>query len=175
MSTSIEMHVDPASFRQLRSELYGFDRALLGKLNSRIKRAVEPVKAEAESNAAVLAGITDKRGKKSGIARAYENGKHGVKIKVGGRTTSAGMDAVVRLIQENKGAAIAEFAASGHTDAGKALVDRLSQLGSPGRFAWKAMDAHKTEIEAQIKDEVDKTVAEFNAKVAAGDYQGVLI
>lgn len=168
------MEVDPVAFRRLRQELYGFDKELLGKLNSRIKRAVEPVRSEAMGNAGALAGITDDKGRPTSIAKAYLGGRQNVKVKVGGRTATTGQDSVVRLVFENKGAAIAEFAAVGHTPQGQALVDRLSRLGSPGRFAWSAMDAHEAEVLAAVRDEVAKTTEEFSARLAAGSSAGVI-
>lgn len=172
----VDAHVDATAFRAVRAELFQFDRQLLGKLNSRIKRAVAPAKEQAESNAARIAGITDSSGKPSGIARKYARGRKGVTVKVGGRTSrGSDNDAVVRLIVNNGAAAMAEFAAGSSTDAGAALVGKFGRMfGGTGRIAWDAVDSHEESILADIQDEIRKTEAEFSARLAGGSASGVI-
>lgn len=177
MGTNIEVHVDAESFRDVRKELFNFDRELLGKLNSRIKRAVEPVVREAVARSSVLGTITRARkdGTRvpSGLARTYMDSRKGIKVKVGGRVASTGNDAIVRLVEDNKAVAIAEFAESSNTPEGTALIRRLGQYGSPGRFLWAAAEAHQQAIREEIQAEIAKTQAEYNARLAAGTAQGV--
>lgn len=174
MATSVDVSVDPQEFRYLRQQLYGFDRELLGKLNSRVKRAVEPVRNEAESRSSVLGTITDKYGRPSGLARKYRNGKQGITVKVGGRSSRAGNDSVVRLISNNGAVAMAEFASSARTPQGEELVRRLNRFGGPGRFLWDAMDRHESDVLAQVRAEVRKTEEEFTQRLASGLSGGVV-
>lgn len=174
------MSVDPAAFRKLRQDLYGFDRELLGKLNSRIKRAVAPAKQDAEAagaNLALLGANTPSGGRTdSPLARKYTRGKKTVSVKVGGRTSrSTGNDSVVRLVAENGAMAIAEFAQNSTTRSGAALVDMLNRkFGGTGRFLWNAVDQHEEQILADIRDEVRKTEQEWSTRLASGSATGVL-
>jgi hypothetical protein len=175
MSTVVDMHVDATAFKALRAELYGFDRELLGKLNSRMKRAVEPAKAQAEAAQAALGLIRSRRDNApSGLAKAYLAGPKSIKVKVGGRTSREGQDAVVRLQVVGKAQGIAEFAAHSSTPQGAALVAKLDQFGGPGRFVWEAVDQNVDQIEADIAAEVRKTEAEFSARLRSGASTGVV-
>lgn len=174
MSTSVDVTVDPVAFRALRQELFGFDRELLGKLNSRLKRAVEPARQAAQSNASVLGTMTDSKGRPGGLMRTYNKGRKDVTVKVGGRTSRAGNDAVVRLQVRGKAPAIAEFARNAKTPQGEALVKRLNRFGGPGRFGWQAVDDRRPQIEAEVRMEVRKTEQEFSQRLAAGVSTGVI-
>ncbi len=177
MSTTVDVSVDPASFRALRQDLFAFDRELLGKLNSRMKRAVEPVRQEMESRAAVLGTLKNRRNpsnpQPSALAQKYLLGQKRVTVKVGGGQRSD-TDAVVRIVQRNGAAALAEFAQASRTNAGRELVSRLSSFGAPGRFGWEAMDRHEDAVLAQVRDEVRKTEQEFSARLSSGSASGVL-
>lgn len=178
MTAKVEVSVDPASFSQMRQELFAFDRELLGKLNSRIRRSLQPAAAEADARASVLGTITDKYGRPSGIAKAYQRGKKGVEIKVGARTSRiTGNQSVVRMVVNNAAAAMAEFADS--TPSGKksaaALVDLFDRrFGGPGRIAWEAVDKREGEIIGDIRREVDKTADEFTKRLQSRTATGVL-
>lgn len=178
MTTSIEFQVDPVEFRRLRQELFGFDRELLGKLNSRMKRAVEPAKAAAEAEMAGIASLgANRNGRRveSPLARKYRNGRQGVQVKVGGRASRSGNDAVVRLVGRNGAAAMLEFADNATTDAGRELVKMAQRkFGSTGRFMWDAMDRHEDKVLAEIRDEVAKTAQEFSQRLSEGVSGGVL-
>lgn len=174
MGTSVDMQVDPAAFRALRQQLFAFDRELLGKLNSRMKRAVEPARQAAESNAAVLGTMTDSKGRPGGLMRTYNRGRKDVTVKVGGRASRLGNDAAVRLQVRGKAPAIAEFARNAKTPQGEALIRRLSRLGPPGRLAWQAVDDREPQIVAEIRAEVRKTEREFSERLAAGISRGVI-
>lgn len=174
MGTSVDMQVDPVAFRALRQQLFGFDRELLGKLNSRIKRAVEPARQAAEANASVLGTLTDSKGRPSGLARTYNRGRKDVAVKVGGRASRTGNDAVVRLQVRGKAPAMAEFARSSRTPQGEAMIKRLSRLGGPGRFAWQAVDDREAQILGEIRAEVRKTEEEFSSRLASGVSAGVI-
>lgn len=171
--TDVSMWVDPASFRALRQELYGFDRELLGKLNSRMKRAVEPVRTEMESRTSVIGSWTDRKGRPSGMAQKYLLGQKRVTVKVGGGQRSD-TDAIVRLVHRNPAGALGEFARQARTPQGVALVRKLNQYGSPGRFGWSAMDRQEDQVRAEVRDEIAKTAAEFSARLAAGTASGVI-
>lgn len=171
----VSVSVDVAHFNQLRQELYGFDRQLLGKLNSRIRRAVKPVVDDAQARTSALATLKDSRGHRSGFARTFASSRSPrPTVKIGGGTTRSGRQSVVTIRQNNKAAAIAEFAQTPHTPQGRALIDRLARFGSPGRFLWAALDAHKDSIEQQIQDEIWRTEGEFNKRLAAGLSTGVV-
>lgn len=174
MSTSVDVQVDPVAFRALRQELFAFDRELLGKLNSRLKRAVEPARQAAESNASALGTMTDSKGRPGGLMRTYNRGRKDVTVKVGGRTSRAGNDAVVRLQVRGKAPAVAEFARNSRTPQGEALIRRLSRFGGPGRFAWQAVDDRKQQILTEIRAEVRKTEREFTDRLSAGISKGVI-
>ena len=180
MDMEVDMSVDPAAFRKLRAELYGFDRELLGKLNSRIKRAVAPAKQDAEAaaaNLALLGANTPSGGRTdSPLARKYTRGKKTISVKVGGRTSRrTETDSVVRLVAENGAMAIAEFAQNSTTKSGAALVAMLDRkFGSTGRFLWDAVDQHESEILADNRDEVRKTEQEWTDRLASGSATGVL-
>lgn len=177
MGTTVEMTVDPAEFRRLRQDLFSFDRELLGKLNSRIKRAVEPVRQEAEGRTAVLGTLKNRSNpsnpKPSALAQKYLLGQKRIQVKVGGSQRSD-TDAVVRLVQRNGAAALAEFAGNAKTNSGRALVSRLAAFGGPGRFAWEAMDRHEEEVVRAVREETFKTAAEFSARLRSGTASGVL-
>lgn len=178
MTTSVHMSVDPVAFRELRGQLFAFDRTLLGKLNSRLRRAVEPARSQALGSQAALGTITHQTAhgpELSGIARTYLDGPKSITVKVGGRTSSGGLDAIVRLKVGGKAQGMAEFARSSTTPQGAALVSMLSRrFGSPGRFAWQAVDDHETQILDDIRAEIRKTEAEFSTRLAAGASAGVL-
>jgi len=177
MATTVEVSVDPAEFRRLRADLFAFDRELLGKLNSRIKRAVEPVRQEAEGRAALLGTLKNRRNpsnpQPSALAKQYLLGQKRIQVKVGG-TQRSDTDAVVRLVQKNGAAALAEFAQNARTNAGRELVSRLASLGAPGRLAWSAMDRHEADILADVRDEIMRTEQEYSARLRSGTASGVL-
>lgn len=178
MTTRVDVSVDPVSFSAMRQELFAFDRELLGKLNSRIKRAVQPAADEAAARASVLGTITDKYGRPSGIARKYDRGKKGVTVKVGARTSAlTGKQSVVRLIMDNGAAAMAEFAEGtpSGTKSAAALIDLFNRrFGGPGRIAWEAVDKRQQNILAEIRAEVRKTEDEFSDRLRSRSAVGVL-
>lgn len=177
MSAEIDVRVDLESFMYVRRQLFAFDKELLGKLNSRIKRAVQPVAVQAEATASALASFADKNGRPSGMARKYQRGKKGVRVQVGGRRRGDGTGSIVRMYMENGAAAMAEFAANAPsgTASAQALVDKFERtFGGTGRIAWEAMDQHEAMVLAEIRSEIDKTEAEFTARLAAGESKGVL-
>jgi len=171
--TYVDVSVDPVAFRALRKELFAFDRELLGKLNSRIKRAVEPVRSEMQSTPTAIAGWTDRKGRPSGMAQKYLLGQKRVNVEIGGSQKSD-YDSVVRLTQMNPAAAIGEFARNAHTPQGAAMIRKFDTYGRPGRFGWAAMDRHQDQVRAEVRDEIAKTAAEFSARLAAGTASGVI-
>ena len=179
MTTSVDVSVDPVQFRYLRGQLWAFDRVLLGKLNSRLRRAIEPAKAQAEGASAGLAGLragthASTVNPESTLAKWYKGGPQSLKVKVGGGTSSGGLDAIVRLVSTNKAVSIAEFAAKSSTPQGAGLLRVLSRWGAPGRHLWQAVDDNETEIVAAIRMEVRKTEDEFTVRLASGMSAGVL-
>lgn len=178
MTAQVDVSVDLAQFAEMRKELFAFDRELLGKLNSRIKRSVQPAADEAASRASVLGTVTDKYGRPSGIARKYDRGKKGVTVKVGARTSRlTGKGSVVRLIMDNGAAAMAEFAEGtpSGTKSAAALVDLFNRrFGGPGRIAWEAVDKREQQIIADIRAEVTKTSNEFSDRLRSRSAGGVL-
>lgn len=178
MTTRVDVSIDMAEFSATRKELFQFDRELLGKLNSRIRRTVQPAADEAAARASVLGTITDKYGRPSGIARKYDRGRKSVTVKVGARTSRmTGKGSVVRLIMDNGAAAMAEFAEGtpSGTKSAAALVDLFNRrFGGPGRIAWEAVDKRQAEIIGGIKQEVTKTEEEFNDRLRSRTAGGVL-
>lgn len=163
----------------MRQELFAFDRVLLGKLNSRIKRAVAPVKTDAEAEMSGIASLQANQGERrieSPLARKYRNGKRGIDVKVGGRTSRrTGNDAVVRLVARNGAASMLEFASNAKTEAGRELVDMAQRkFGGTGRFLWDAMEQHEAQVLADIRDEVEKTEREFSDNLRSGTASGVI-
>lgn len=174
MTSSVKVTVDPVEFRKLRAALYGFDRELLGKLNSRMRRVVAPAKAAAEAEAGGLAGLGPGDHGEGKLAEWYTGGPTSLQVKIGGPTSSGGLDAIVRLISRNKAVSIAEFAQNGRTPQGQGLVRTLERFGSVGRIMWEAVDEHEAQIVGDLRDEVRKTEAEFSARLASGTSAGVL-
>jgi len=135
------------------------DPKLSGKLQSRVRRAILPIARDAQRDTGVgLSGISDGRGGRSSLAEQASAAAAGIKVARGRKGW------VVR--QTNKTGAIVEFAANGKTPQGRALVDVLDRhFGPPGRLLWHAADQRRDEVQGQVRDEVEKTIAEANAQL----------
>lgn len=123
------------------------------------RRSVEPVRAEAASNAPIRSGD---------MSRSYVVRKARGRGAGGARVATFGY-AVVAQGPGARQAAILEFAGSksaGRTPQGTSLIRSLTQTyGQPGRFAWDAMDRNSARVLAEFDSAIRTAEAEMNQRL----------
>jgi hypothetical protein len=123
------------------------------------RKSVEPVRAEAASNAPIQTGA---------MSQSYKVKKARARGNAGARVATFGY-AVVAEGPGARQAAILEFAgskSSGHTPQGTSLIRSLtSTYGQPGRFAWDAMDRNSARVTAAFGTAIRDAEVEMNARL----------
>jgi chorismate mutase len=150
--------------QELRRDLTAFDKTLVYKLSSRLRRVGNVVAGDAR----VLTGRLEQvhgdkqyEGRPSALAEQATQIAAGIKVKMGG--TRSNRNAAVRIVQMDRVGAMIEFANVPHSNQGRALIKLLDKRNTPGRFVWEATDQRKPYIFREVAAAVAKAEAELNA------------